>query len=196
MAEGHYSRWLNSTSRRLSTFDRVRVEVAETSFFEGREFHAIYIDDAISNGEVVVLRVIAPVNTIVHDLSLTIDTGHVHAELWAGGTPTGTFGSTGLFIHGANDMEIGEYNRRDYGGGAGYVRQVTFESGGTAYANDGQMVDRATLQVANATGQASTLGTQGGYLVHGMPPGTYYLVIRGLAATSSLTLKARWEERP
>lgn len=38
----HYSQWSPHTSDRLSGFDRVKVDAAQTGFFEGREFRSFY----------------------------------------------------------------------------------------------------------------------------------------------------------
>lgn len=188
-----YSPLINMTSDLGSGFDRARVEVQTTSFLEGREFH--FLDEfSIAAGATKVIQVISPIDTVVFDISYSIDAGFIRATLVEGGTPGGTF-NIPVNWHPANNMTVG-VNRSDYSppNGIPYQKQVTLFSGGTL--TGGTEIEVVRLKVASVTNFASSFGS-GPSLDHGMAPGTFYLKIQNLdTVTTTGTVKARWEERP
>lgn len=86
----HYSRWFNMTSDRLSDFARVKVDMAQTSFFEGREFR-MFKELNIPTSGTYVIRATVPVNTILMSARLELDLGNVRVGTYVGGTPGGVF---------------------------------------------------------------------------------------------------------
>ena len=69
---------------------RLRVENGQTGFFAGREARTFY-EFSIASGATQVIKVVAPVDTIVEDLALELDLASVRLELVTGGTEGGTF---------------------------------------------------------------------------------------------------------
>lgn len=191
---GHHSRDIHYTSDFLSGFERVRVDVAQTSFFEGREFHMIR-EISLPTATTLILKVVVTVPTVVHGLDAHIDAGHLRIAIVSGGTEGGTFVplTTGN-VHPANSMPAGHNGklRRLYGA-APWVPRSTWSEGGTL--TGGDEIDILRLLVANASGQASMIGAQSGS-EHAFPAGTYYLRIQNLSnGTTTGVVKARWEER-
>lgn len=192
---GHHSRDIHYTSDALSGFQRVRVDAAQTSFFEGREFHMIR-ELNVPASTTLILKVVVTVPTIVHGLDVHIDSGHLRLAIVAGGTEGGSFVAlTNGNIHPANSMPAGNNGRlRRLYGAAPWVGRATWTQGGTLTGGDESDILR--LLVANASGQAHMIGAQSGS-EHGFPAGTYYLRIQNLSGSAALTgvVKARWEER-
>lgn len=177
------------TGTHLSDFARVKVDPAQTSFWEGREFH--FLDEfSIAAGATKVIKIVSPVDTVVYDILYAIDAGFIRAALCYGGTEGGVFSSP-VHSHGANTMSLGP-DHRAYAGVA-YAQQVLLSSGGTH--TGGTEIEITRLKTADNSNFASTFGMEAG-LEHGMAAGTYYLRIQNIGAgTTTGTVKARWEER-
>lgn len=171
------------------TFRRVRVDVAQTGFFEGREFRS-FLEFSIASGQSLWIKVSAPVAFILFEQSLTVDAGGIRFSAFAGATGSGTY-STPLPVIGKNRLP----NRRIYETVSGYYEpQITLETGGAA--TGGQLVETFRVVASGATAQQSTVG---GIVAteRGLPAGDYYLKLENISnSTATGVYSLFWEERP
>lgn len=163
---------------------RLRVDVAQTGFFEGREFRTFY-EFNIAAGESVTGRFVCPVNFILFGQTLTVDDGSVRMTVSVGGTTTGTFGDA-LPVVGKNQMTT---RPAPY-----YSPEATIATGGSV--SGGDVLDVARVVAAKSTAQRSTVGGQVSD-ERGLPPGTYYITLSNIGSvTATGVYSAFWEERP
>lgn len=163
-------------------YRRLRVDVGQTGFFAGREFKTFY-EFAIASGASKVIKVVAPIDTIVQAFGIELDLAELRVELVVGGTEVGTFG-TALPTFKTNSMSTA----------SNYVGQVTMAVGGTH--TGGTVVELLTLlSGANANKAVASSASEESPL--GFAAGTYYIrLINTDGNTASGIFKARWEERP
>ena len=187
-----YQTELNYTTDRLSGFERLRVDVAQTSFFEGREFRT-FKELNIAASALYVVKAVVPLNIILFGLELNLTSGDLRLGTYAGGAEGGTFSET-LPIFNTNNMSGGVNRRRSYSG-ALYAPQTILTAGGTH--TGGTELDVVRLLVANASGQASSVGNVA-QDERGVAAGTYYFRLLNLSGANAVTgtFKARFEERP
>lgn len=193
---GWFSSLANHTSRYMSPWSRTKVDMAQTSFWEGREFRT-YLRSVVEPGTPIVVRATVPGNIVLLDLSLGAESGHVVLSTRVGGTPGGTFASA-LPVFATNTMAAvgkGDENRRaDFGVGGAfgyYVPTVQLHMGGTH--SGGTELDVLAVKISGNSNFASSVGISSGS-ERGVGPNTYYFVLTALE-TSLITFKARWEER-
>lgn len=188
----HLNSWLIFTSDKNSGFGRVRVDVAQTSFFEGREFRT-FKELNVAAGATYVIKAVVPLNIILFGLEVNLDSGFLRLGTYAGGTEGGTFSET-LPIFGANNMSGGNDHRNDYNGGI-YAAQTVLTAGGTH--TGGTELDVIRLKVAGISQQASSVGS-GATDERGVGTNTYYFRLLNLSGSDAITgtFSARWEERP
>lgn len=157
---------------------RLRVDVAQTGFFDGRLFE--FIKKFTSP---VVYRFTCPVPFILQFQDLTVNNGVVELFAWHSSnvTPSGAWTTDPTPIYRLNETNT------DYTG------QAVIASGGTiAITNQNLYRDYIVVETAGATGQKTSIGThQADERYH--LPGTYYVQLVG-AGTGSYHIK--WEERP
>lgn len=165
-------------------FRRLRVDSGQTGFFEGREFRTFY-ELNISSGASVYIKFTSPINFIIFEQSLTLDSGSVRFTALTGATSVGSYSDT-LPVIGKNRMTT---RKAPF-----YVSQASLVTGGTA--TGGTIVELFRVVAANATSQQQTvLGAAS--TERGLPAGTYYLRFENIgnsAATGVYSLI--WEERP
>jgi hypothetical protein len=163
-------------------YARMRVDVGQTGFFAGREVFMFH-EFSIPTGASQVIKVVAPVNTIVQRFSVELDLASIRVELVAGGTEGGTF-DTSIPVFRTNTMSTA----------SNYTPQVTMAYGGTH--TGGTVVDVLTA-ISGDKLQKSTASTATEDLPVAFPAGTYYIrIINTDGATASGIFRARWEERP
>jgi len=171
-----------STSRDKE-FARIPVDVAQTSFFEGREFRIIR-----KLSTPIVYRFTASVEFILSFQSFGIVSGEYEFHAWRGDnvTPSGTWTNAPIFNKNTSTT-------RQLFGGSFYESQCAVASGGSITVIDSNLYsDFAWLKAATASGQKNSIAnqsTQGRYLA----AGTYYLQFTGTGAGS---YAIEWEERP
>lgn len=178
----HYSQFLHYTSDLSSGYERVRVDSAQTGFFEGREFRSYY-EFSIPTATALVAKFECPVDFILFNQKLSVDAGGVRLSVHAGGTEGGVF--TTVPILGKNRMTE---RRRPY-----YTAQATLAAGGTH--TGGTEVDVARDVAPGSGSNTSTISgdTDG---ERGLPAGTYYLKLAALGAgTAAGVYSLWWEER-
>ena len=160
---------------------RLRVDVAQTGFFAGREFRTFREWDTATTGSFVI-KTVVPVDTILFELGFTMEAGVVKMETVAGGTPGGVFAET-LPIFSSNNMAEKPQPP--------YVNQLALTAGGTH--TGGVILDVLRGKTADNSNFASSLGLGSG-AERGIAVGTYHF---RLTLTSFIgVLKGRWEERP
>lgn len=170
------------TSKREG-FRRVRVDVAQTGFFEGREFRS-FVEFNIPSGQSVVYKFSIPVNFILFEQNMTVDAGGVKYTAEIGGAFGGTF-STALPIVGKNRMTT---RPQPF-----YEAQATITTGGTY--TGGTVIDVARLVTSGSTAQQATVGLSS--TERGLPPGDYCVRLTNLSNSSSTGVyNIFWEERP
>lgn len=168
------------TSAREGT-RRLRVDLGQTGFFEGREFRTFY-EYSVPSGQSVYLRATVPLNIILFSTSLTLDAGKIRMSLSAGGTEAGTWTPVAVFPK--NTMT----DRPAYTG------QVQIESGGAH--SGGTLLDVVRLLSETAGNRASTVGGQVAD-ERGVGPGVYYYRLENIdGQTATGVFSAFWEERP
>lgn len=186
-----YQYLLNYTSDAGSGFERLRVDAAQTGFFEGREFRT-FKEFNVAAGATYVIKAVVPLNIILFGLELTIDDGFVRLSTAVGGTEGGVFGET-LPIFGTNNMSSGADHRRARNG-AIYASQVVLTAGGTH--TGGTELDVIRIKTTTASGSALSVGNTP-ESERGVGANTYYFRLANLGSGAALgTLKTRWEERP
>jgi len=161
---------------------RLRVDVAQTGFFEGREFRAFHDASILAAGSLV-FRITVPINIIVFEQQLFTDASSIKLEAASGGTPGGTFTDITTILR-KNEMTPVST----------YTRQVGIAIGGT---HTGGTLRDTTRLVSDQQGNSQT--SVGGIAAdeRGLAPGTYYVRLTNYgAATANVTYKLFWEERP
>lgn len=165
---------------------RIRVDMAQTSFFAKREY-VLALELNMAAGAKQLVRFVSTGNFIVNSLSLEVDAGGCRLTTWSGGTPTGSFSAVTPYA--ANTMTEGPV-------APGATMAVSSTPADVAVAlTGGTPIDVLRVVAANATAQASTIG-QADDSYRGRPAGTYYVLLENIA-TGSVTgvFRIRWEQR-
>lgn len=163
-------------------YARMRVDVGQTGFFAGREFRSFY-EFSIASGASQVIKVIAPVNTIVQIFEFELDLAELRVELRVGGTESGTF-ATALPVIPANSMTTA----------SGYASQVTMTTGG---AHTGGTVYDLLHLYSGANQNKAVQSSASEALPQGFPPSTFHISMHNIdGATATGIFRTRWEERP
>lgn len=164
------------------TYSRLRVDVGQTGFFAGREFRTFY-EFNIPSGQTVVVKVVAPVNTIMQTFGAELDLAELRIEFRVGGTEGGTF-ATALPVIPVNGMSTAST----------YTPQITLNAGGT---HTGGIVYDLLHLYSGANPNKSVASTGSEDLPLGFPAGTYYITLQNIdGANATGIFRARWEERP
>lgn len=162
-------------------YARLRVDVAQTGFFAGREFRTFRRLSIPAAGSLVV-RAVVPIDVILFALSLELVDGWVDLETVTGGTPGGVWGET-LPIFRRNNMSVTPV----------VVPQVVLTAGGTH--TGGTILDAMAARASGATAQASSVGN-GITDERGIAHGTYYFRLTNPGSgTATGVWRAWWEER-
>lgn len=173
------------TASHLSDFARVKVDVAQTGFFRGREFRT-FKEINIGAGQTYVVKAEVLGNLILQGLDLVLDDGVVRLTTVVGGAAGGTWAET-LPVFNRNNMSIGPDRE------ALVAATTVLTAGGTH--TGGTVLDIVRLRAANATGAASSVGLSASD-ERGIAAGTYYFRLENLGAGAAVGVwRARWEER-
>ncbi len=164
-------------------FRRIRVDSAQTSFFEGREGR-LFKELSIPTGGTYVMKVVVAVNTILYKVDMVLSTGTVRLTTKVGGTEGGTFTPlSSVFLK--NNMTS---RRQPY-----YTLRNQISEGGTHSA--GTTLDVVVVATAGSTAQKTTVGSSP-FDERGVAPGTYYFVFTNSAnETANGVFHCWWEER-
>ena len=142
-------------------FRRIRVDTAQTSFFQGRQFRSYY-DFSLTASEIRYFRFTSLTDFVLFDQSVSVSGGSVRLSVWTGSTASGTW--TTIPVIGKNRMSSIPQPP--------YVSGVTFQTGGTF--TGGTEVEAIRLVSATATAQQSTVGASSGD-ERGLPASVFYL---------------------
>lgn len=165
-------------------YRRLRVDVAQTGFFEGREGRTFY-EFSIPSSTTRVIKAVVPVDTILHDLTVIVDNGSLRITTVVGGTEGGVF-STALPAILKNNMTA---RPTPY-----YTLQNTLSTGGTH--TGGIILDVVRVVASSATAQRSSVG---GSISseRGIATGTYYFRLENFGSGDVTgVFSGWWEERP
>lgn len=172
------------TSKREG-FRRIRVDVGQTGFFEGREYRA-FTEFDISSNDKRVYRVDVNLNTILFGVELIIDNGGARLLTVRDGTPSGIPEPTeSVTIIPKNRMSVAPV--------------VPNQNNITLIGSDltgGNIIDIVRL---STTGSSSKQASVGGQVAdeRGVAVGTYYYVLENTSnGPLTGTFKLFWEERP
>lgn len=159
---------------------RIRVDVAQTGFWEGREFRFDY-----EVSEPIVFKFSSPVNFILQSQELFSHDGESTLTVWSPtqGTPSGSFSTPAQILPNNGMSET-----------PAYTRQVAINSGGTfapTDTNPNLAREYIKVKAATSTAQRNTVGGSG-VNERGLPAGDYYLLFTGTDASYRLV----FEERP
>jgi hypothetical protein len=167
-----------------TTKQRMRVDVGEAGFFEGRQART-FREFSIATGTTLTLRFSVPINIILLVQGIELDDGSLRVTNWVGGTPGGTF-SEALPVVPKNTMSERPLPL--------YVPQVSITAGGTI--TGATPLDIHRIVAATATAQQSTVGNLVGD-DRGIGANTYYVTYQNIGSgTATGTLFFVWEERP
>lgn len=162
---------------------RLRVDVAQTGFFAGREFRT-FLRLNIANGATQVIKAVVPLNIILFELKTVINSGDLDISTRVGGTEGGSFSTTLPNFRTNNMSSIPQ---------PPYASQVVVTTGGTH--TGGTEISVLLVKANDITNQANTIG--GESLERGIATGTYYFLCTNLGTDPVVGLfEARWEERP
>lgn len=164
---------------------RLRVDPGSTHFFKGRHYRS-FRELNIASGQVLVIKAVVPVNTILLDFKVDLTSGSLRCETVSGpGAVEGGSFSESLPVFSCNGMtEVP----------APAANQVTLAAGGTL--TDGVLRDVFFAQVASQGQQQQSVGA-GQDDVRGVAPATFYFKFTASGGDSAQgVLHMRWEERP
>lgn len=160
---------------------RLRVDVAQTGFFAGREFRTFY-EWLTPTTELRVIKAVVPLNIILFELGVSLVEGELRMETLVGGTEGGVFG-TPLPIFPTNTMSEKPQPP--------YANQVLLTTGGTL--TGGTLLDPLIGKTSDNSNFAGSVGADQG-AERGVGANTYYFRINTTLLRA--IFKARWEERP
>jgi hypothetical protein len=164
------------------TKQRIRVDVGEPGFFEGRQFR-IFREFAITTGTTLTLKFVVPVDILLLLQGLELDSGSIRITNTVGGTPSGSFSETPAVIP-KNTMSERPLPL--------YAPQVVVTAGGSVSGFTTLDIHRV---VSTATGVQTTVGNiVGDY--RGIGANTYHVLYENFGTgTATGTLFFSWEER-
>lgn len=163
---------------------RLRVDVAQTGFFEGKEFRT-FKELSIASATTLVIKAVVPINIILFLLDLDTEVGFLKVETVVGGTEGGTFSET-LPLFSTNTMSEKPQ--------PAYVQQTVLTAGGTH--TGGTILDIIRSKAVDNSKRAASVGA-GASDERGIGANTYYFRLVNIGAdTITGVFKARWEERP
>lgn len=166
---------------------RLRVDPGQTGFFKRRMWRISFEFTGLA-ATPVVLKVVVPVNFIIHHQALSVDEGGCALRAYRSGQGAegGTF-STPVQLYSVNFMDEEP----------AYAFQSSVNTGGT-FTPSADAVEATRVRAANATAQATTVsGSTFGE--RGLGAGTYYLQLSnlpGVSGSSSGVYALIVEERP
>ena len=173
-------------TRRDTEFARGKVDVANTAFWEGREYrisHEFLIDETP-----LVLRFTAPGDFMLQKQELEVDGGGIRMRAYrdSQGTEGGTF-----------DTPVGVYKVNFMSDAPVVAHSVDLDTGGTFTPDVGQPAVE-TIRVVSPT-QSNRMTTVSGSVgdARGLAAGVYYLVFDRINGNSGVpgVFSLTWEER-
>lgn len=188
-----YAQLMNVTSDLGSGFDRQRVDVGQTGFFEGREFRSYFEFSADAGTSLAVgatrsFRFVSPVDFILQSQTIEVDKGGVRIRAFINATDNGSW--TTVPVISKNRSPAHRVFPSGY-----YVGQATFFTGGSF--TGGTEVDVLRSRTASQTVASSNVNASQDATRY-LPAGTYFLIMQPLSGvndTSEGIYSLSWEER-
>ena len=183
MIKKFLNRVIPGTPQQLLTGDswdssRLRVDVGQTGFWEGREFR---LDLDLTADYVVEFT--SPVNFILQSQSLLSNDGVSTLDVYL---------STQGVAGGSFDEDLGVLPNNGMTDAPTYTPAISALGGGSFVPNANEKPrESIKVKAATSTAQRSTVGS-GAIPERGLPPGTYYLVFTG----DDISYRLVYEERP
>jgi hypothetical protein len=143
---------------------RIRVDQAQTSFYENREFRA-YHEFSIAPGASVWLRWTMPTDVLIHGRDVIITAGAIRYALYDAGTPSGIW--TPKPMYRVNNLASAPV----------YLKQTTVDVGGALAGG----VEIDTMSANSGTGGNSSTASVG-VIEGGLAAGVYYVELRSVGA--------------
>ena len=163
-------------------FSRLKVTADRSCFFAGRQAFTFYQFN-VPTGQTQVIKVVAPVDTLLQSFGASLNVASLRIELLVGGTEGGTF-NTPLPILKTNNMTTA----------GDYTAQVTMATGGTH--TGGTIVDVLEL-LSGVPARQAVASIANENEPFGFAPGTYYIrLVNTDGANATGIFRARWEECP
>lgn len=163
-------------------FPRLKVDIAQTGFFAGREFRTFY-RFSIPTEQTLVIKAVVDAPVILFGVSLNLILGEVDMETRVGGTEGGAF-STSLPV----------FNRNNIPGTPTPSSEATLTAGGTH--TGGTVLDVLQARTSNIGFLAQSVGNMDTD-ERGIAPGTYYFVIDNIdGSNADGVFKLRWQTQP
>lgn len=169
---------------------RLKVDVGQTGFWEGREFR-ISEELSIPSSTQVVFKFTSPINFILTKQSIECDQEGIKFEAFRSsqGTEGGTF-----------NQPIAIYGNNIQSGTPEYTGQIAITTGGTFTPSalpTGKPVEIIRLRTASATAQRTSVGGSASG-ERGLAADTYYLKFTNLtgSGTASGTYALTFQEQP
>ncbi len=180
MSISEFPRHLITTDTR--GFERLKVDVGQTDFFLGNE-QRFFHEFNIPNGSSVWFRFTSPIDFLLFEQTLTVDSGGIRFTAYTGGTESGTWTPVTTVIP-KNFMSSTPP----------YVRQVNIDTGGTLAG--GNLREVVRLVCPGSTAQRTTV-SGGNQTERGLSAGTYYLQLENIAHSGASTgvYTIAWAER-
>lgn len=165
---------------------RMRVDQGQTSFFAGKEFRT-FIRLNLAQGSSLYMRFTCPVNFILHDERLVINSGEAdHTAYRVVTNVAGTWASRPVIGRNIMTERPAPY----------YAAQAVLEYGGSFTENAADEVGPPMIpKTSGATAQQSTVPS-GNSRERGLAPGTYYLKLTAVSGPLVGVYYLDWEERP
>lgn len=157
-------------------YSRLRVDVAQTSFFSGREFRT-FQKFTIPSLTAVTIRATVPNNIILYETSISTEDATIEMQLRVGGTANGAW--TAMPVFRKNTMSTTPV----------VVNQVTLDYDGAH--TGGTVIDLVRIPAGNKG--SSFAGTSS---ERGVGAGVYYYVLSNVGnQTATVVFNGYWEER-
>lgn len=158
-------------------YSRLRVDVAQTGFFAGREFRT-FQKVTIASLATTTIRATVPINIVLFETSFSNENGTLEVQLRVGGSAAGPW--TAMPVLRKNTMTTAPV----------ISNQVTLDYDGAH--TGGTVIDLVRIPAGN---KASSFA--GSSSERGVGPGVYYYVITNVGnQEATVVFNGYWEERP
>lgn len=170
---------------------RLRVDSAQTSFFTGEQGRVVR-EFEIPSGRFFAIRVVAPIDAVFYDVSVTLASGAIRLDTRDGGVEhqDAVWGTQDVRLKNSMASRSTPY----------YQPQITMFA--SQYMTDrpvdesGGLIDVIKVKTAGATSSKQTIGSSP-FSERGIPAGTYYWVFENTSnELASGVFYSWWEERP
>lgn len=166
-------------------FQRLRVDDSQTGFFLGTQARIFY-EFSVPSGQSVYFKAVLPIDIILFDVSLEVDSGGARLATIASPTYSGSW--TTVPVYPKNTMSTRPTPF--------YTPQTQLSVGQAGASITGTQIDVVRVVTSGATSKVQSAGS-GGYSERGVAAGNYGYVLSNIGqGTTTGVLSLWWEERP